>query len=102
MKNTTIKQSKWWKYAAGTIPFCCLAILVLLDIIGWTGVHTRVLFVILITFFTAGVLWWWWAVDKIIELTMLLRKTQLNLIEVTVEVIKIKKEVDSLDIDLKK
>jgi Zn-dependent protease with chaperone function len=98
----TIKQSQWWKYAAGTIPFCCLAILVLLDIIGWTSIHTQFLFIILITFFTAGVLWWWWAVDKIIELTMLLKKTQLNLIEVTVEVIKIKKEVELLDIDLKK
>ncbi len=96
MRNTT-KESQWWKYAAGTVPITCLSLLVLLDMMAWTDLHNKVLFVILIGFFTCGVIWWWWAVDKIISLTKLLMKTENNLLEISKEVIEIKKEIKSLD-----
>jgi Tfp pilus assembly protein PilO len=100
MKFNISIQSIWWKYAAGTLPFIGLAIIVLLDIIGWTALHNKILFIILIGFFTSGVIWWWWAIDKIVRLTTLLINTEKKFDEIKTEIKIIKQEVKSLDRDL--
>jgi hypothetical protein len=97
MKNKIQKQLQWWKYAAGTIPFIALAIIVLLDFVGWTELHNKLLFTILIIFFSTGVLWWWWAVDKIVYLTKLLIDSERKFLEIKYEINSIKKDVESLD-----
>lgn len=97
MKNKVDKQSQWWKYAAGTIPFVCSAILVLLDFIGWQNLHNKVVFVILITFFATGVLWWWWAVDKIVFLTNTLMSTEKEFLNLKKEINSIQEDIKSLD-----
>ncbi len=101
MRNTT-KESQWWKYAAGTIPFVLLTALVLLDMLGWADLHNKVLFVILVGFFTSGVIWWWWAIDTIADLTRLLIKTEKDFKELKTEIKSIKQDVKSLDETLKK
>ena len=95
MKNT-ITQSQWWKYAARTVPFVSLAAIVLLDLIGWADLHNKVLFMILIGFFTSGVIWWW-AIDTIADLTRLLIKTEKDFKELKTEIKSIKEDVKSLD-----
>ena len=95
--NNYKDQARWWKYAAGTIPFACLAIIVLLDIIGWTDLHNKVLFFILLGFFITGVMWWWWAVDTIVSLTKMLISADEKFLELKNEISSIKQEVKSLD-----
>jgi ABC-type uncharacterized transport system involved in gliding motility auxiliary subunit len=95
--TSNIKKSQQRKYAAGLIIFLSFATLVMLDIIGQSDLYNKILFVILIGFFTFGLIWWWWAVDKIINLTKLLIKTENDLLEISKEVIEIKKEIKSLD-----
>lgn len=97
MKNNIQQQSQWWKYAAGTLPFVALAIVVLLDLIGWTELHTKLLFTTLIIFFSSGVVWWWWAVDKIVYLTKLLIDSERKFDELKSEISSIKQDVKSLD-----
>jgi hypothetical protein len=96
------KQSKWWKYAAGTLPFVALTIVVLLDLIGWTEIHTKILFIILIIFFSSGVVWWWWAVDKIVHLTKLLIEAEHKFDDLKNEIKSIKRDIESLDSNSKK
>ena len=95
-------QAQWWKYAAGTIPFACLAIIVLLDFIGWTDFHNKVLFFILLSFFVTGVLWWWWAVDTIVSLTKTLISADQKFLELKNEIRSVKEDVKSLDESSKK
>jgi Tfp pilus assembly protein PilO len=97
MKLNINTQVLWWKYAAGTLPFLGLATVVLLDIIGWTDLHNKVLFIILIGFFISGVIWWWWAIDKILKLTTLLINTEKKFDELKTEITSIKQQVKSLD-----
>jgi Tfp pilus assembly protein PilO len=97
MKFNINTQAQWWKYAAGTLPFIGLAIIVLLDIIGWTALHNKILFIILIGFFTSGIIWWWWAIDKIVRLTTLLINTEKKFDEIKTEINAIKQQVKSLD-----
>jgi len=99
MNKKIYKQAQWWKYAAGTLPFFSLALVVLLDIVGWTDLHNKILFTILIVFFTSGVLWWWWAIDKIVYLTSLLIETENKFIEIKKEIANVREEVKSLDTD---
>jgi len=100
MKDKIYTQAQWWKYAAGTLPFVGLASVVLMDVVGWSNLHNKVLFSILISFFAAGVLWWWWAIDKIVHLTQLLINTEKKFDEIKTEIKIIKQEVKSLDRDL--
>jgi hypothetical protein len=100
MKDKIYTQAQWWKYAAGTLPFIGLASIVLMDVVGWSNLHNKVLSLILISFFAAGVLWWWWAVDKIMHLTKLLIDTEKKFDELKTEIKSIKQEVKSLDREL--
>jgi hypothetical protein len=97
MKANLDKQSTWWRYAAGTIPSVVVAVLVLLDIIGWSGEYNKIIFIILLSFFTTGVLWWWWAIDKILELSKLLLDTEKKFTELTTEIKLIQTELNSID-----
>lgn len=90
-------QARWWKYAAGTIPFVCLAIIVLLDTIGFTRLLDQFLFFVIIGFFTTGVVWWWWAVDTMVSLTNTLILTDKKFLELKNQILSIKKDVISLD-----
>ena len=64
--DKTKRQVKYWQYAAWTLPFIALAIIVATYFIGWdTGFAVSITSVVLI-FFAVGVFWWWWTLDKII------------------------------------
>jgi hypothetical protein len=97
MKYNLAKQSTWWRYAAGTVPSVVVAVLVLLDVIGWSGEYNKVIFIILLCFFTTGVLWWWWAIDKIVELSKLLLEAENKFSELKTEIKFIQKELNSVD-----
>lgn len=97
MKEKLFKQSQWWKYAAGTIPIVCLAILAIIDLADWSYEHNQLLGFILLGFFTVSILWWWWVIDKITQLVKLLMETEKQFAELKTELIKIKQEVKLLD-----
>lgn len=97
MKRNIAKQFRWWKYVAGTIPFSCLATLVITDWVIWSSLHNKVISVTLIGFFTAGVLWWWWAIDKIVFLSKKLISADEKFLELKKDIEHIKKDVKLLD-----
>jgi hypothetical protein len=100
MKNKD--YTHWWKHTVVTIPFIALALLIIIDFIGWTELHNKVLFFILIGFFTLGVIWWWWAVDTIVSLTKTLISADEKFLELKKEISSIKEDVKSLDESSKK
>lgn len=59
-------EARLWSYAAWTLPFTALALLVFEHFIGWDSLMQRTLVLITVTFFTISVFWWWWALNKIV------------------------------------
>jgi len=59
-------EASLWSYAAWTLPFTALALLVFEHFIGWDSLMQRTLVLITVTFFTISVFWWWWALNKIV------------------------------------
>lgn len=75
-------QAQWWKYAAWTLPFVALAILISLDFLNLDKLYHIASLVIIITFFSVSVLWWWWAIDAIRQMFIIMKRTEQNFEEV--------------------
>jgi hypothetical protein len=74
----TAKEAKLWAYAAWTLPFVALALLVFENFIGWDHIYKKTLVVIASTFFAISVFWWWWALNRIVTLLQGFQKTDEN------------------------
>lgn len=74
--NKAKTEARYWMWAAGTLPFVALAILVLESYLGWETLYSRTLTAILVIFFTVSVFWWWWAISKIIALLESFQRTE--------------------------
>ena len=76
------KEASWWQYAAWTLPFVAIAIIVFSY---WIGTDTWIkisIVSITVTFFTVSVFWWWWAVRKFAVLLTAMNDTNKNFIAV--------------------
>lgn len=73
------QQAKWWKYAAWTMPFVALALIVFTHFIGFTTWYEQVIVATATVFFTVSVLWWWWALNKLVDIMKGLEATALSL-----------------------
>lgn len=89
------KQSKWWKYAAATLPFSALAILVFEYFLGWSELYAKTLIIISTAFFTVSVIWWWWAIDKLLHIIQTAKKTESNLNKVKDEIHSLRKQINN-------
>jgi len=90
MKNTE-KQARWWKYAAWTLPFVALAILIGEELLGFDTAPTSL--IIVVTFIATSVFWWWWAISKIVYMIKCSHKMESNFEELKDELKEIKKDV---------
>lgn len=75
-------QARWWAYAAWTLPFVALAIIVFENYIGWDSLIVKTITVISVVFFTISVLWWWWALNKIVILLEAAKRNEENFKEI--------------------
>lgn len=76
------KEATLWQYAAWTLPFVALAIIVLEYFIGIETWYHLTILIITIVFFTISVFWWWWAVSKFAMLMQAMNETNENFISV--------------------
>lgn len=81
----TKRQVKWWSYAAWTLPFVALAILIVEEYIGLDSTYRKTVASVLVIFFAVSVFWWWWALHKIKYVIQSLRNTDKNFEEVKQE-----------------
>lgn len=64
-----LKEAKWWAFAAWTLPFMALSILMFEYWIGWDSFYAKSLVIVSVVFFSISVYWWWWAISRIIRLS---------------------------------
>ena len=91
MKNNIEKQARWWKYAAWTLPFIALAILIGEELLGFDTAPTS--FIIVITFIATSVFWWWWAISKIVYMLKCSFKMESNFEDIKKEIKQVRKDV---------
>lgn len=80
--ETARKQSIWWMYAAATLPFVALAIIISLHFYNLDSWLHNTYLVITITFVATSVLWWWWAINKIVHMLRAMDRTDENFYEI--------------------
>lgn len=66
MENKYVKEARYWKYAAWTMPFVALAVLIGEIILGHKQEQAITSMIIIATFVTTSVFWWWWSLNKIV------------------------------------
>lgn len=83
--NKAKTQSRYWMWAAWTLPFVALAIIFFEYYLGFESFYSKTLVVICVTFFTISVFWWWWALSKIVELLESFHRTEQHFQDVKAE-----------------
>jgi len=64
----TAQETRLWAYAAWTLPFAALALIVFEHYIGNSSwVHITMVAITTI-FFSVSVFWWWWALNKVVHI----------------------------------
>lgn len=72
----TVKETMYWRWAAWTLPFVALALVVTEYLLGWDSALQKTVISIVVIFFGVSVYWWWWALTRIILLLSALKKTE--------------------------
>lgn len=93
------QQTKYWKYAAWTLPFVALAALAIVDLIGLNTVYSTLIVVISTVFVATSVFWWWWALHKFVDIMKAMESTAKTLSEVQKYINDIKKSLFNRDGD---
>lgn len=85
------QQIKWWKYAAWTLPFVALTILIGEILLGFDSYLTAI--IISTTFIASTVLWWWWAINKIAVMLSRSEKMQESFKTLSEDIKEVKRDV---------
>lgn len=91
MYKKTEKEAQYWRYAAWTLPFVALAILIGEKLLGFDTAPTSI--VIAVTFVATSVFWWWWAISKIAYMIKCSHRVESNFEAIKNELSEIKKDV---------
>jgi len=73
--KSTEDQIRLWSYAAWTLPFTALAMIVFSYWYDNAVFYSQIIWLISVVFFTVGVFWWWWALYKLLEIIKRLETT---------------------------
>lgn len=90
----TMKEVKWWSYAAWTFPFVALFTIGFIYFIGLETLINKVLVAIFIIVASIAVFWWWWAIYKIYNFAYMLQKTSERLQSIKKQFSNIKNDLD--------
>jgi len=92
----TENEARRWKYAAWTLPFIALVILLFVNMIGWDTLYQKLIIVVVVAFFSVSIFWWWWALDRICHVIQQLHNTEKRLTEVKSEIVKTRDSLKDL------
>lgn len=92
----TADEAKLWSYAAWTLPFVALAIIVFEHYIGWTDLQSKTIITITVVFFSVSVWWWWWALNKFVSLLDAFQSNEKKFAEVSDELRRTQEELRAL------
>lgn len=93
----TKTQTRWWAYAAWTLPFVALAILVLENLVGFDTLIDKTVILIVVVFFSISVFWWWWALSKLVHIMDAMNSTSKNIKEVKDEIAETRKVLEKIN-----
>jgi len=97
--QSTETQVKLWKYAAWTLPFVALAVIVFASFVGIDGLFDKTIVIVSSTFFAIAVFWWWWALHKLLDIVKVLDATARSLRWVKNSIGSIRKDLRDDDSD---
>lgn len=93
ISDRTVREVKWWDYAARVAPFVALALIVLSELLDVSDITHWIVIAIIVGFFTTGVTWWWWSIYKIAGIVVRIRHSQHQFVEITHQLRSVKHEV---------
>lgn len=93
MSKKTEKQARYWQYAAWTLPFVALTILLGEILIGYDTLIGITSITIIVTFVATSVFWWWWTISKIVYMMKGSEKIADEFLSIRQELREIKKDV---------
>ena len=97
--QSTETQVGLWKYAAWTLPFVALAVIVFSSFIGIDSLFDKAIVIICSAFFAVAVFWWWWALHKLLDIVKVLDATARSLQWVKNSIGSIRKDLKDHDSD---
>jgi len=97
--QSTETQVRLWKYAAWTLPFVALAVIVFSSFVGIDTLFNKAIVVISSAFFAVAVFWWWWALHKLLDVVKVLDATARSLRWVKDSIGSIRKDLRDDDSD---
>ena len=86
-------EARYWTYAAWTLPFVALALIIFEHFIGRDDWISVTLVGITTTFFSVSVYWWWWALSKIVKIIDGFKRTEQHFIDVKNELKETRKTI---------
>jgi hypothetical protein len=95
-------EASLWAYAAWTLPFVALSILVFEYFIGsddWIGIT---IIAITVTFFSISVFWWWWALNKFVVVINSMKETSERFDEIKTDLKETRQMIQEIDADTRK
>lgn len=64
-RNKTLREIRWWAWAAAVMPISCLAALFFIWAYGTDSMYRIAMITGSSTMFVIAVVWWWWALHAI-------------------------------------
>jgi hypothetical protein len=96
------KEASLWAYAAWTLPFAALALIVFEHFIGHADWIAVTIIVITTTFFSISVFWWWWALNKFVVVLQAMKENTDRFDDIKTDLKETRKLVQDLDADTRK
>lgn len=90
------KEASIWAYAAWTLPFVALALIVFEYYIGSNDLLHKIIVAITVTFFGISVYWWWWALHKFVMLLEAFKETEINFKSIQQELRKTRETISNV------
>jgi uncharacterized membrane protein YqjE len=90
----TKKEVRYWRYAGWSLPFVALAVLALIQLIGFDSYYSIAVAAVICTFFFVSVMWWWWTLDKILQIIKAFEETGKALLQIQKEISYTKNEIE--------
>jgi hypothetical protein len=98
----TKREVTYWSYAAWSLPFAALALIIFSYFIGYETLLDKSLVLITTLFFGTSVFWWWWALHKLLYIIKSMEETAIHLGLVKKDITDVKEDIRKRDSDRKR
>lgn len=87
------REAKWWAYAAWTLPFTALALIIFGHYVDSDNAYATIILLITTVFFSISVFWWWWALNKFVVLLKSFKRAEEHFEEIKDELKKTRETI---------